>query len=81
MDTCPTQLPTTTRSAKWAEARGGKPACVQGTGGKSEFPGKPNANDSKLEENNWDEFFDKFDQHGVSLVYQEKTSEGQAKQL
>jgi ferritin-like metal-binding protein YciE len=68
---------------RWAEARGGKPACVQGTGGKGdigliriEFPGKPNANDSKLEEISWDEFFDKFDQHGLSLVYQEKTAEG-----
>ncbi len=69
---------------QWAEARGGKPACVQGTGGKGdvgmiriEFPGKPHANDSKLEEISWDEFFDKFDQHGLSLVYQEKTAEGQ----
>jgi ferritin-like metal-binding protein YciE len=69
---------------EWAETRGGKPACVQGTGGKGdigllriEFPGKPGANDSKLHEISWDEFFEKFDERGLALVYQEETADGQ----
>jgi ferritin-like metal-binding protein YciE len=69
---------------QWAEERGGKPACVMGTGGKGdigmlriEFPGKPNAKDAKLQEINWDEFFEKFDERGLALVYQDKTSRGQ----
>lgn len=68
---------------RWAEERGGKPACVQGTGGKGdigllriEFPGKPNAKDDKLSEISWDDFFEKFDERNLALVYQEHTAEG-----
>jgi hypothetical protein len=68
----------------WAEARGGMPACVQGTGGKGdigvmriEFPGAPRANDDQLEVISWDEFFDKFDERGLALVYQERTAAGE----
>jgi ferritin-like metal-binding protein YciE len=68
----------------WAEERGGKPACVQGTGGKGdigllriEFPGKPNANDDKLTPISWEDFFDKFEERGLALVYQETTARGQ----
>jgi hypothetical protein len=66
---------------QWAEERGGKPACVQGTGGKGdvgllriEFPGKPGAKDDKLQEIGWDEFFEKFDERNLAMVYQEKTA-------
>ena len=69
---------------RWAEDRGGKPACVQGTGGKGdigmlriEFPGKPNAKDAKLQPISWDDFFEKFDERGLALVYQDKTARGQ----
>ncbi len=69
---------------RWAEERGGKPSCVEGTGGKGdigmlrlEFPGKPNAKDSKLHEITWDEFFEKFDERGLAMVFQDKTSRGQ----
>jgi ferritin-like metal-binding protein YciE len=69
---------------RWAEERGGKPACVQGTGGKGdigllriEFPGKPNAKDDKLQPISWDNFFEKFDERDLALVYQEKTARGQ----
>jgi hypothetical protein len=69
---------------RWAEERGGKPACVKGTGGKSdigmirlEFPGKPHANDDKLEPITWNEFFEKFDESGLALIYQEQTAEGE----
>jgi len=69
---------------QWAEERGGKPACVQGTGGKGdigmlriEFPGKPNAKDAKLQPISWDDFFEKFDERGLAMVYQDKTARGQ----
>ena len=41
-----------------------------------EFPGKPHANDSALEEISWDECFEKFDDMGLEFIYQEVTSEG-----
>lgn len=69
---------------RWAEERGGKPACVQGTGGKGdigmlriEFPGKPNAKDAKLQAISWDDFFEKFDERDLALVYQDTTARGQ----
>ena len=69
---------------KWAEARGAVPAEVKGTerGGEAgiirfEFPNAPRRNDSKLEEISWEEFFAKFDQNNLELVYQEKTAEGE----
>ena len=68
---------------QWAEERGGKPSCVQGTGAKGdiglmriEFPGKPNANDDNVEEISWEDFFAKFDERGLALVYQTKTAAG-----
>lgn len=68
---------------KWAEARGAEPAEVRGTEQRGEagilrfeFPNAPNRNDSKLEKITWDEFFQKFDDRGLEMVYQEKTAEG-----
>lgn len=67
---------------RWAESRGGKPACVRRTGSASDagvlrinFPGY--SQDKSLEEIPWDEFFKKFDQNGLALVYQERTAGGQ----
>ncbi len=66
----------------WAEARGGKPAEVastsqDGTGIlRIEFPGATHSNDSTLEEIPWEQFFEKFDASGLSLVYQDVTAEG-----
>lgn len=69
---------------RWAEARGAKPAAVASTESKNqtgilrlEFPGKPNAKDSALEEISWDEFFEKFDAMGLEMVYQDKTADGE----
>lgn len=69
---------------RWAEARGAVPAEVKGTerGGEAgiirfEFPKAPNHNDSKLEEISWEEFFEKFDNNNLEMVYQEKTADGQ----
>lgn len=68
---------------KWAEARGGKPAVVSATEGKDEtgiirlmFPNAPHHNDGALEEIGWDEWFEKFDESGLELTYQEKTADG-----
>lgn len=69
---------------KWAEARGAVPAEVKGTENKGEpgilrfeFPKAPNHNDSKLEEISWEDFFEKFDERNLELVYQEHTADGQ----
>src|SRR3954447_5242189 len=68
---------------KWAEERGGKPAHVRTTGSKDDigilridFPGFGQDSES-LEEITWDQFFEKFDERNLSLVYQEETADGQ----
>jgi hypothetical protein len=69
---------------KWAEARGGRPATVRSTHSKDnpgiirlEFPDAPNANDESLEEISWDEFFEKFDDSKLALLYQDNTAGGE----
>jgi hypothetical protein len=69
---------------KWAEARGGRPAAVRSTQSKDgtgiirlEFPDAPNAKDDNLEEITWEEFFEKFDESNLALLYQEETASGQ----
>jgi hypothetical protein len=66
---------------RWAEERGGKPACVRGTGGKDD-PGVirldfPTGPEPSLAEISWDEWFEKFDENQLALVFQESTAEGQ----
>jgi uncharacterized protein DUF892 len=67
---------------QWAEERGARPACVKGTGGKSDtgmirldFPGYSGAR--SLQPISWEDFFQKFDENGLALVYQETTAKGQ----
>jgi hypothetical protein len=69
---------------KWAEARGGRPASVRSTHSKDnvgiiriEFPDAPNATDDALEEITWEEFFEKFDESKLALLYQEETTRGE----
>jgi hypothetical protein len=70
---------------RWAEARGGRPAAVSSTQrGKDdvgiiriEFPDAPHAKDDNLEEIGWDEFFEKFDESGLALLYQDQTAHGE----
>lgn len=69
---------------RWAEARGAVPSEVRGTerGGETgilrfEFPRAPNRQDDKLQEISWQDFFQKFDENDLELVYQEKTADGQ----
>lgn len=68
---------------RWAEARGAVPAEVAGTESRNEpgilrfeFPNAPNRNDSKLKQISWEEFFQKFDESDLELLYQEQTAEG-----
>jgi hypothetical protein len=64
---------------QWAEARGGRPATVEGTEhgdhlGVLRFDfGEP---DEKLREVSWEEWFDTFDQRRLNFVYQERTKDG-----
>ena len=68
---------------QWAEERGAEPACVRGTGGEGdigmlrlEFPGAPGARDESLQPISWDDWFGKFDERGLALLFQEKTARG-----
>ena len=65
---------------QWAEARGGRPASVKGTGGEDDagilrinFPG--GAEDS-LEDISWEQFFAAFEDNNLALLYQEETASG-----
>lgn len=68
---------------KWAEARGAQPAEVRGTHKGNQtgilrfcFPNARNRKDENLQEISWDEFFEKFDDNGLELIYQDKTAGG-----
>lgn len=68
---------------RWAESRSAKPSEVASTHSKNEpgilrfqFPRSRNRNDANLREMGWDEFFEKFDESNLSLLYQEQTSTG-----
>lgn len=67
---------------RWAEDRGAHPACVRGTGNKGDlgvlrldFPGY--TGEDKLQPISWGEWFEKFDERGLALLFQEKTARGQ----
>jgi hypothetical protein len=62
---------------EWAEANGGKPACIAGTGGKGDagmlrlmFPDSPFADDEKLREMSWDDWGEAFEANELALIYQ-----------
>ncbi len=61
---------------KWVEARDGRPAIIrtEGKGGvlRIDF-GEPEEN---LEEIEWDEFFDVFDDSDLAFLHQDETSGG-----
>ncbi len=66
---------------RWAETRDGQPACVKGTGGKDDigmlridFPGY--SGEESLQHIGWEEWFEKFDERGLALLYQEQTAGG-----
>jgi hypothetical protein len=68
---------------RWAEARNGRPARVQGTGEgddagllRIDFP-EDQDEDEGLEEITWEEFFEKFDEKRLAFLYQERTASGE----
>jgi hypothetical protein len=67
------------RIQEWAEQRGGRPARVKGTedgdgGGLLRFDF--GEKDDSLEEIDWDQFFEIFEQNKLALLEQEETSSG-----
>lgn len=70
---------------RWAQEHGAVPCEVMGTERNGdagvlrfEFNNAPNRNDRNLKEISWDEFFTKFDQNNLQLLYQDH-SNGDAK--
>jgi hypothetical protein len=64
---------------RWAEKRGGKPSSVAGTGGKDDaglLRLDFDPDDEKLEDIDWEDFFEKFDEKKLAFLYQEKTADG-----
>lgn len=66
---------------RWAEARKAKPSAVSATHDDDEvgvirldFPGYSG---DGLEEITWEEFFEKFEEKKLALLYQEKTKDGE----
>jgi hypothetical protein len=67
---------------QWAEERGARPAAVRRTESDSDvgiirldFPGY--AGEESLDEIDWDEWFQKFDENGLALVVQDRMVGGQ----
>lgn len=65
----------------WAEGLGGRPVQVRGTSGPQEvgvlridFPGGTTEED--LEPISWNDWFRKFDEAGLALLYQERKADG-----
>jgi len=67
---------------RWAEARGARPATVEGT----EHEGRPGvlrlnfpgyAEDGKLREISWEDWFRTFDLRNLNFIYQEERTNGQ----
>ena len=64
---------------RWVESRGGHPARVRGTAERDEHAGLLRIrfrDDEDLEDVEWDEFFDKFDEEKLAFLYQDQTAEG-----
>lgn len=67
---------------KWVESRGGHPACVRGTGSSADagllridFPGY--SGEESLQPISWEEFFNKFEERKLAMLYQDKTAGGE----
>jgi len=67
---------------RWAEERGGKPSHVKSTGSgedigilRIDFPGY--GSQGSLEPISWEEWFEKFDEKNLALLYEEETAAGQ----
>ena len=67
---------------RWVEEHGGRPVTVRGTGNgddagvlRIDFPG--GSGTDSLEPISWDEWFEKFDENGLALLYQEEKASGE----
>lgn len=67
---------------QWAEERGGRPSSVIGTGDdgdpgiiRIDFPGF--GGEGSLSPISWEDWFAKFDEHDLVLLYQEETASGE----
>jgi hypothetical protein len=67
----------------WVEARGGQPATVAETERSGEHAGllridfPTGAGNPPLKPISWDDFFEKFDESELAMVYQEETAKGE----
>lgn len=66
---------------RWAEEHDGRPVHVRSSGSgddvgvlRIDFPG--GAGDDRFEELDWDEWFQKFDESNLALLYQEHKADG-----
>ena len=66
---------------RWAEERDAKPACVKGTGNRTDpgmirldFPGY--SGEDTLQHISWDEWFETFDESDLALLVQDQTADG-----
>jgi len=67
---------------QWAEERGARPACVKGTGNRQDtgmirldFPGYTGG--ESLQPVSWDDWFEKFEDNNLALLFQETTARGE----
>jgi len=66
---------------RWVEEHDGRPVTVRGTGNgdagvlRIDFPG--GAGEDQLEHIDWDTWFDKFEDQGLALLYQEEKASGE----
>ena len=67
---------------RWVEERGGHPASIKGTARDDEQAGllridfPTGAGNPPLEPVGWEDFFKKFDEANLAMIYQEETTEG-----
>ena len=69
---------------KWVEARDGRPAAVDGTENSKDdagvlrlmFPDSKHSEDDNLTEISWGDWFKKFDESKLALIYQDTTADG-----
>jgi len=66
---------------RWVEEHDGRPVTVRGTGNgdagvlRIDFPG--GAGEDQLEPISWEEWFEKFDENNLALLYQEEKASGE----
>jgi hypothetical protein len=68
---------------RWVEARKGKPTSIEGTEKNGESAGllridfPTGASDPPLEPISWDDFFEKFEEANLAMVYQDEKADGE----